>query len=129
MAATTNPHITKYGSQKSPLTAVQKRSPLFTFSFMLLLVALFALSLTAQLVHHFVCDHAYVMFAFDGKHYLTTSQAMTGALMLLFKGDLSAFFATIGAAAFGKNLVWDGPIIPGIPALFFALAGRLPPGV
>ncbi|MBU6455071.1 MAG: hypothetical protein KGS72_25090, partial [Cyanobacteria bacterium REEB67] len=110
----------------SPATSTSASGRVFTLGFCLLLIALFCLSLGVQLLHHFACDHPYVMFAFDGKHYLSTSQAMAGAFLLLFKGNVTGFFATIGGAAFGKNLIWDGPIIPGIPALFFALLGRVP---
>jgi hypothetical protein len=102
------------------------RQPLLTFPFVLLLTALFVVSLALQLAHHFLCDHSLVMFAFDGKHYLATCQALTQALMLLLKGDFGAFSATIAGASYCKNLVWDGPIIPGLPAVFFALAGRIP---
>ncbi|MBS1997003.1 MAG: hypothetical protein JSS86_11855 [Cyanobacteria bacterium SZAS LIN-2] len=98
----------------------------FTWSFVGICAALFLLSLGVQVAHHLLTDHSYVMFAFDGKHYLATSQAMAAALMLLLKGDQSAFLRAIADPAFCKNLVWDGPVIPGIPAVIYALLGRIP---
>jgi hypothetical protein len=79
MTATANENKYGFGVEKS--SPVQPRRPvaLFSPSFVLVLGFLFALSLTVQLARHFVCDHPSIMFAFDGKHYLATSQALTGA--------------------------------------------------
>lgn len=86
----------------------------------------FALVLSAHLVHHFCFDNARVMFAFDGKHYLETTKAITEANLVLLSGNLDKYAAMISQSAYVKNMLWDGPLIPGLPALFFTALGRLP---
>lgn len=86
----------------------------------------FGLVLSAHLVHHFCFDNARVMFAFDGKHYLETTKAITEANLVLLAGDLDKYAAMISQSAYVKNMLWDGPLIPGLPALFFTALGRLP---
>ncbi|HMX46132.1 MAG TPA: hypothetical protein PKC93_09300, partial [Candidatus Obscuribacter sp.] len=86
---------------------------------------LFALVLAAHLIHHFLFDHALVMFAFDGKHYLETTRLLTEAGQLLVSNP-DAFNAAISAPHFISYMLWDGPAIPGLPALVFLALGRLP---
>ncbi|MBK8220106.1 MAG: hypothetical protein IPK73_03675 [Candidatus Obscuribacter sp.] len=86
---------------------------------------LFALVLAAHLIHHFLFDHALVMFAFDGKHYLETTRLLTEAGQLLVSNP-AAFNAAISAPHFISYMLWDGPAIPGLPALVFLALGRLP---
>lgn len=87
---------------------------------------IFAVVLAAHLVHHFCFDNARVMFAFDGKHYLETTKAITEANLVLLSGNLEKYGAMISQSAYVKNMLWDGPLIPGLPALFFTALGRLP---
>ena len=88
-------------------------------------VVLFVLVLAAHLIHHFFFDHALVMFAFDGKHYLETTRLLTEAGQLLFANP-GAFGDAIATPHFTSYMLWDGPAIPGLPALLFLTLGRLP---
>lgn len=87
--------------------------------------ALFLFVLAAHLIHHLLFDHALVMFAFDGKHYLETTRMLTEAGQLLLANP-SAFGAAISSPRFISYMLWDGPAIPGLPALIFLALGRLP---
>lgn len=87
--------------------------------------ALFILVLAAHLIHHLLFDHALVMFAFDGKHYLETTRMLTEAGQLLLANP-NGFNEAISAPRFISYMLWDGPAIPGLPALIFLALGRLP---
>lgn len=88
-------------------------------------VVLFMLVLGAHLIHHFLFDHALVMFAFDGKHYLETTRLLTEAGQILLANP-GAFGDAIATPHFTSYMLWDGPVIPGLPSLLFLALGRLP---
>ncbi len=85
---------------------------------------LFALVLAATLSHHFLGYHVRETFVFDGNHYLLTCQKVTEFLISALRGHPDA--AMLFNQDFIRIIVWDGPVIPSIPALVFSVIGHVP---
>lgn len=85
-------------------------------------VPIFVLVFAANLVHHFLFPHAKVTFAFDAHYYMVTCSEIIHLILDGLHGRLS--WDALSQPSFVLDLVRDGPVIPGIPALMLCGLGR-----
>jgi hypothetical protein len=86
-----------------------------------------ALALCFSLWHHFAAQEARSTFFGDSRHYLETCRQ----LVILARAGMTGLPEGAGSIAFDSArfsdyLMLDGPILPLIPAVFFALIGKIP---
>lgn len=87
----------------------------------------FAIALSAALYHNFLEQSARSTFFGDSGHYLETCRQLTlqvqQLLTALSSGTLSNVHLT---KAFADSLLYDGPILPTLPTIFFVITRKIP---
>lgn len=84
----------------------------------------FAVATAIACYHNFFTLHTRATFYGDSRHYLETCGQLAAVMRSNLDGALTATGATTGTLA--SNLMLDGPILTLPPAIFFAIAGKIP---
>jgi hypothetical protein len=85
------------------------------------LVGIFLCAVGASLWQELSGQHACITFLGDSRHYLETCRQLTSAMLSCMHGSHVA-----GGSAAASSLLLDGPILPLVPAVMFAILNRLP---
>ncbi len=83
---------------------------------------LFAVVLSAHLMHHFLYQHAKATFAYDCHYYLFTCSQIINYILAVVHGHLT--WSALSQPGFVTDILRDGPIATGLPAIVLSWLGR-----
>ena len=116
---------TDFESEKIAANSANLSSEKPTIAYFLLIPLAFLFALGACLLHNFMFCESRIVLATDGKHFLTTVQAMVPFLShLCFGTPISPSFLQDSNLA--NHIMLDGPLMSTIYAPLFMLLGKVP---
>ncbi len=87
----------------------------------------FAICLLVALLHHFMALEPRSTFFADSRSYLETCRKLVIAITASTSGSASLDSQGAGfVASLARDLMHDGPVLPLMPAVFFAMIGKSP---